>query len=86
VALTDDLVMDAISKKYGVGEAAVLAVNAGADMLCSSQFEQQYYAVLEAVQSGDISQKRLDEAVLRVLNWKMQLGLLKAGPAAKPQE
>ena len=86
VALTDDLVMDAISKKYGVGEAAVLAVNAGADMLCSSQFEQQYYAVLEAVQSGDISQKRLDEAVLRVLNWKMQLGLLGAGPAAKPQE
>ena len=76
VALTDDLVMDAISKEYGVGEAAVLAVNAGADLLCSSQFEQQYFAVLEAVQGGKITQARLDEAVLRVLNWKIQLGVL----------
>jgi len=70
VALTDDLV------EYGVGEAAVLAVNAGADLLCSSQFEQQYFAVLEAVQRGEITQARLDEAVLRVLNWKIQLGVL----------
>jgi len=76
VALTDDLVMDAVSKRYGVGEAAVQAVNAGADLLCSSQFEEQYRAVLKAVQSGEISQKRLNEAVLRVLNWKAALGLL----------
>ena len=76
VVVTDDLVMEAITDLYGAGESAVLAVLAGNDLLCSSEYQVQYRAVLEAVESGRISQEILDAAVLRILNWKYYLGLL----------
>lgn len=76
VIVTDDLVMDAISDVYGVGEAAVMAVNAGNDLLCSTEFAAQYAAVLEAVKTGEISMDTLQDAVLRILTWKQALGLL----------
>ena len=76
VIVTDDLVMQAITDLYGAGESAVLAVLAGNDLLCSSEYQVQYRAVLEAVENGRISQEILDAAVLRILNWKYDLGLL----------
>lgn len=76
VIVTDDLVMQAITDLYGAGESAVLAVLAGNDLLCSTEYQVQYAAVLEAVRSGRISQELLDQAVLRLLNWKYDLGLL----------
>ena len=75
VVITDDLSMGAL-EDYTPEEAAVLAVKAGADLLCSTDFESQLPAVLEAARSGEISQGRLDEAVYRVLSWKAQLGLI----------
>ena len=76
VVMTDDLVMQAITDTYGAGEAAVLAVLAGNDLLCSTEYAAQYEAVLAAVQDGRISMERIDEAVYRVLTWKTKLGLL----------
>lgn len=76
VIVTDDLIMEAITDLYGTGEAAVLAVLAGNDLLCSSDYQTQYSAVLDAVNSGRISEETLREAVLRVLRWKDALGLL----------
>ena len=76
VIVTDDLLMGAITKQYGAEEASVLAVLAGNDLLCSSEYAIQYRAVLEAVQSGRIPQTILDTAVRRVLQWKHTLGLL----------
>ena len=76
VAMTDDLVMEAITDTYGAGEAAVLAVLAGNDLLCSTEYVTQYEAVLAAVQDGRISMERIEEAVYRVLTWKVKLGLL----------
>ena len=76
VLVTDDLVMDAISVPYGIGEAAVLAVLAGNDLLISSDFPEQYAAVLEAIREGRISEEQIDNAVRRVLLWKQSLGLL----------
>ena len=75
VVITDDLSMGAL-EGYTPEEAAVMAVQAGADLLCSTDFESQYSAVLEAAQTGDIQQERIDEAVYRVLTWKAQLGLI----------
>ena len=76
VIITDDLVMQAITDTYGAGEAAVLAVLAGNDLLCSSEYAIQYEAVLAAVQEGRISHELVDAAVRRVLTWKQALGLL----------
>lgn len=76
VILTDDLDMDAIAKKYSKGEAAVLAVEAGNDMICTGAYAAQIAAVLDAVRSGRISEARIDESVLRILRWKQTLGLI----------
>ena len=74
VIVTDDLVMQAITDRYGAGEAAVLAVLAGNDLLCSTEYQTQYQAVLEAVQTGRIPMELLDTAVTRLLRWKQELG------------
>ena len=76
VVMTDDLVMQAITDAYGAGEAAVLAVLAGNDLLCSTEYVTQYEAVLQAVSDGRIPMERIDEAVIRVLRWKQSLGLI----------
>jgi len=76
VIVTDDLVMEAITQAYGAGEAAVLAVLAGNDLLCSTEYTVQYEAVLAAVLDGRISIDRLNDAAGHVLQWKMDLGLL----------
>ena len=76
VILTDDLYMQAITDEYGVEEAAVLAVLAGNDMLCVTEYAAQYDAILEAVYSGRIPYETLANAARRVLEWKKSLGLL----------
>jgi len=76
VILTDDLIMEAITDRYGTGESAVLAVLAGCDMLCSSEYQIQYAAVLEAFQSGRIPEDQIRNSVARILTWKYRLGLL----------
>ena len=76
VILTDDLIMEAITDYTGGENAAVLAVQAGNDMLVSSDFVTQYNAVLAAVQDGTISEDRIRESAIRIIRWKMDLGLL----------
>lgn len=76
VIVTDDLVMQAITDTYGAGEAAVLAVLAGNDLLCSTEYMVQYEAVLAAVLDGRISIDVLNAAVRNVLQWKIDLGLI----------
>jgi beta-N-acetylhexosaminidase len=76
VIVTDDLVMQAITDTYGAGEAAVLAVLAGNDLLCSTEYTLQYEAVLTAVLEGRISIDVLNDAVRNVLEWKIELGLI----------
>lgn len=76
VIMTDDLVMQAISDQFGAGEAAVMAVLAGNDLLCSTEYALQYEAVLQAVLDGRIDIDVLNSAVRHVLEWKISLGLL----------
>lgn len=76
VIITDDLVMQAITDRYGAGEAAVMAVLAGNDLLCSTDYVTQYEAVLAAVLDGRIDMDTLNSAVRRVLRWKQSLNLI----------
>ncbi|MGO5095085.1 glycoside hydrolase family 3 N-terminal domain-containing protein [Agathobaculum sp. LCP25S3_E8] len=76
VIMTDDLVMQAITDYTGDADAAVLAVQAGNDMLISSDFVTQYNAVLAAVQNGTIRETAIRDSAVRVLRWKIALGLI----------
>lgn len=74
--LTDAMRMRAISDGYGVGEAAVLAVEAGADViLAPADIGVSVHALEEAVQSGRISRDRLNASVRRILEMKARAGL-----------
>ncbi len=76
VIMTDDLSMSAITKYTDGKNAAVSAVIAGSDMLISSDFVNQYNAVLSAVKSGTISKSRIKQSCLRIVQWKVNLGLI----------
>jgi beta-N-acetylhexosaminidase len=79
LVLTDELEMEAIASRYGVGRAAVLAVKAGADMVLIPwrpvAKAEVYRSLLAAASSGEISRERLDEAVLRILTLKFRRGV-----------
>lgn len=74
VALTDDLAMDAAAQ-YGAS-AAVLALQAGNDMLVTTDFATEIPQVLSALQEGTLSMQQIHDAAARVLGWKYDLGLL----------
>lgn len=76
VIMTDDLSMSAITKYTDGKNAAVSAVLAGNDMLISSDFVNQYNAVLSAVQNGTISKSRIRQSCLRIVQWKVNLGII----------
>ena len=77
LVITDALAMGAVAENYPAGEAAVLAFEAGADLLLMPwDYKAAFDAVLDAVNSGTISAARLDESVLRILQLKERLGLL----------
>lgn len=71
VVITDALDMSAITEYYTSEEAAVMAIEAGADMLLMPEdFEAAYNAVLAAVQEGKISESRIDESLNRIYRVK----------------
>ncbi len=74
VIITDAMNMGAITRYYEPGEAAVLALEAGVDMiLMPEDFRVAYEAVLEAVGSGRLSEERIDASVERILSAKQSL-------------
>ncbi len=75
VIVTDDLAMDGVRDFADDSQAAVLAVLAGNDLLCCTDFETQIPAVLEAVKQGTIPEETIDGAVLRILELKLSLGI-----------
>ena len=75
--MTDSLAMGAIARSYPPGDAAVLALLAGCDvLLLPEDLPVAFETVLHAVESGVIPAERLDESVRRVLEYKARAGLL----------
>lgn len=71
VIITDALDMSAITQYYTSEEAAVKALDAGADMLLMPEdFEAAYNAVLTAVKDGTIQESRIDESLERIYRVK----------------
>ncbi|HKA59322.1 MAG TPA: glycoside hydrolase family 3 N-terminal domain-containing protein [Gemmatimonadales bacterium] len=76
LVVTDALQMGAIVTKYGAGEAAVRAFEAGSDLLLMpADPDSAIASMLGALQSGRITTARLDASVRRVLEIKRGLGL-----------
>lgn len=74
IVITDALNMGAVTGNYSSDQAAVLAVNAGVDMLLMPQdYEAAYNGLLAAVQEGTISEERIDESVVRIVRVKLSL-------------
>ena len=76
VIMTDDLQMSAIKEYIGEVNSAIFAVNAGNDLIISSDYNIQIPTVIEAVKNGDIKEEVIDKAVLRVLKLKLKLGII----------
>ena len=80
VIITDNLWMKGVSDKYSLGQAAVLAIQAGDDLLEGAWDPQHLQlmitAVKNAVNSGQISVARIDQSVRRLLALKATYGIL----------
>ena len=72
--ITDAMNMGAVTDNYTAAEAAILAVQAGADMiLMPDDLWSAYTAVVHAVQDGQIREADIDAAVSRILKVKYEL-------------
>lgn len=76
--VTDAMDMQGLSKQYAPGEAAVRALEAGADvLLMTPRPEQAIQGVVQALQQGRIPADRLRESIAKMLTAKVRLGLHK---------
>ncbi len=76
VVITDALDMAGASATYGNDRVPVLALKAGVDMLLMPpEFDVAYHAVLDAVESGELTEERIDTSVRRILTLKQSLGI-----------
>ena len=81
LVITDALNMNAVAKKYPAGELDLRAFKAGNDVLLFSQdVPTGKKLIKEAIQKGEISEKRLEESVKKILKTKYFLGLQNLRP------
>ena len=78
VVMTDNLAMEAVSAYAGDGAVAVMALEAGNDLVLTTDYRTQIPKVIGAVENGTLSEEAIDTACRRVLRWKQALGLLKS--------
>lgn len=87
IITTDCMEMNAIAEHYGVAEASVLAVLAGADQILVSHRSDRQGAALAALEAavheGRIDEARIDDSVRRLLRMKWKRGILTCGSAAR---
>lgn len=77
VVITDSLSMKALTDHYGTDKIAVMAVQAGNDiLLCQTGMKNMVRALEDAVVNGEITEERIDESVRRILELKYEYGLL----------
>lgn len=75
IVITDGMNMAAITDSYTPDQAAVMAVNAGVDMILMPQdYEKAYDGILKAVNDGTISEDRINQSVQRIVKVKLAMG------------
>lgn len=77
LVITDSQSMGAITENYTPGEAAVLSIKAGVDIiLMPYDLNNAVSSVKSAINSGEISEERINESVYKILEKKLNLGLI----------
>lgn len=78
VIITDSLRFTAVTKDYKAGQAAVAAIQAGADLLLlPADLDAAAQGIFKALDSGQITMARIEESVRRILMLKIQSGLIR---------
>lgn len=78
IIITDAQNMESITENYSPASAAVQAVSAGVDMiLMPMDLSNAVNGICEAVESGTITEERINESVRKILTQKSEMGLLK---------
>ncbi|MEU2157843.1 glycoside hydrolase family 3 protein [Streptomyces sp. NPDC019396] len=78
VVVTDALDMAGVRQRYADDRVPVLALKAGCDQLLNPpKLDVAWNAVIGAVRSGELTERRLDESLMRILLLKARLGLLR---------
>ncbi len=78
IIITDSFSMGAITDGYSSGEAAVMAVNAGADMiLMSADFKAAHTSIVQAVENGKIPREHIEESVRKIITLKVKKEMIK---------
>lgn len=78
VIITDELSMNGVLDYADDASIAIMAIQAGNDLLCCTNFDTQIPSVLNAVRQGTISEARINESVLRILRMKISLGIIQS--------
>lgn len=74
IIITDAMNVKAITESYDSAQAAIEAINAGADMiLMPADFKAAYDAVLGAVKNGTISEERINSSLVRIVKAKLSM-------------
>ncbi|KAA3380006.1 glycoside hydrolase family 3 N-terminal domain-containing protein, partial [Akkermansia muciniphila] len=73
--LTDDLAMKAIDA-YGEKAAPVGAALAGNDLMITTDYAAAYHQLLQAIEAGELPVELVNRAAMRILAWKLKIGLL----------
>ena len=74
--MTDDLAMDAVKSYVEDGKAATLAIQAGNDMIITSDFDSMYEEVIDSIKNKEIEEDIINQAVFRILSWKYDKKIL----------
>ena len=71
IVITDYMDKSCIYQKYTYAEAAVGAIEAGADMILSTKnFAKSYNGILDAVKKGQLTEERIDQSLTRIYKVK----------------
>ena len=74
IVVTDAMNMGAVTEQYTSAQAAVKALQAGADVvLMPEDFQEAYQGVLDAVKDGTLTEQRIDESVTRIVTVKVHM-------------
>ena len=77
IIITDSFWMEAITNEFGSGEAALMALQAGADIvLMPDDLDEAYTAVKNAVESGELTEEEIDAKLHRILKVKSEYGVI----------